>query len=463
MTRMRILEYGYWSRWRMAQVQMDIIRGSLDGISRPASAPQHFGGRSNVSHSWHGTLEVLSPELKIDWDHEVQLEDSSDEDENHMNNVVSDLEAKKLESSAGIARTCEGNFPVWREELEDERQILLEHSEIWNSEGHAQDIIHIDMEITKALEKMQSLDAILEKKLEREEMVKSESKKQWKMREDKQVQRNISASEMEEDFLDISFLMESHQGIIGEGSLIKPVFCTQVPVCDTSSFGSKEQDEPGSTLSSPMTEKIDTSCIGDDFHGKRQGEELRVKKRLLGKTNFIIKNIEAARNPVTLTDDEKRRLNELLEGIDDMEGKASVNNVKSLPSPTPGVGFTLEIWEQQRLADIDNYLQAFQSEMLHHKIESTARETHVGQAMSNYWRRNATHGGKMHHWWSYLERLGTVDQRLTELQKACSWNTSTGVQGCSREGARQGRVLATDVTCTNTFQDVFTSRTTTLW
>ena len=51
----------------------------------------------------------------------------------------------------------------------------------------AQDIMHINMEITKALEKMQSLDAILEKNREREEMVKSESKKQWKMREDKQV------------------------------------------------------------------------------------------------------------------------------------------------------------------------------------------------------------------------------------------------------------------------------------
>ena len=41
--------------------------------------------------------------------------------------------------------------------------------------------------------------------------------------------------------------------------------------------------------------------------------------------------------------------------------------------------------------------------------------------------------------------------------------TSTGIQGCSREGARQGWVLATDVTCTHTFQDVFTSRATTFW
>ena len=37
-----------------------------------------------------------------------------------------------------------------------------------------------------------------------------------------------------------------------------------------------------------------------------------------------------------------------------------------------------------------------------------------------------------------------------------------GVQGCSREGARQGCVLATDMTRTHTFWDVFTSRTTTL-
>uniref|UniRef100_UPI00358EF2CB fibrous sheath-interacting protein 1 n=1 Tax=Myxine glutinosa TaxID=7769 RepID=UPI00358EF2CB len=454
------LSLPFWKGLDSGLVEMDIIRGSLDSISRPASAPQHLGGRSNVSYMWLGTLEVLSPELTTNWDHEVRLEESSDEDENPINNVVSDLEATKLESSARIAQTYEDNFPVWRVESENERQMLLEDSEIWSSEGHAgqmahivgegkrgaaddggstevcgvmaplcergdgreekraQHMMHFDTEITKAFEKMQNLDAILAKKLEREEMVKRESKKQWK------VQRNISASEMEEDFLDISFLIECQQGIIGDESLIKPVFCTQVPVCDTRSFGSKDQDEPESTSCSPTTEERETSWIGDKYHGKIQREELRMKKRLLSKTNFITKNIEAARNPITLTDDEKKRLNELLEDIDDMEGKASDNNAKSLPSKTPGVGFTLEIWEQQRLADIDNYLQAFQSEMLHHKIELTARESHIGQAMSKYWWRNANHGGKTHHWLNYLERLDAVDQRLTEIHKACSRNDS---------------------------------------
>ncbi|XP_069049394.1 fibrous sheath-interacting protein 1 isoform X2 [Lepisosteus oculatus] len=449
---------------------MDIRKGSLDAISRPASSCRSRPGsrasgaalqeRGRVSSSSSGSLVVLTPEAAEVQDNMIVLEnisfssDSSDglDDElrsefDHLaanreggNNHMSFVPEEKGDSDIYGKSPCkniETNTSL--EELEDngdENSLKFDESDEENE----------DPELQKAIRKMKKLDNILAQKVSREREVKKHGKKmRLKLWEELQSTKLEGVSESHDEAENTKlFLALTSSKISGSSEDVDfiPVFDTQIPVEE---YG--QRIKPSEQIHDNQCKSTETSRVcpdedKSDLAARGQCDFNRGKK----KQDFVKKNIEMAKdagNQVLMTDEEKKRLAELLKDID-KDGNAELPNDEGDPTLwalriTAGEGYTPEPTELDQLLEIDSKLQVLLSPedflSLHSPYSNHSVLLGPGTALDDY--RDTLPGEKvlqdMKEIRGQESRLKEIEQQLEHLdqnlESAEQWRT-----GCLHKG-----------------------------
>uniref|UniRef100_UPI00398E743B fibrous sheath-interacting protein 1 n=1 Tax=Pristiophorus japonicus TaxID=55135 RepID=UPI00398E743B len=409
---------------------MDIVRGQLDEISRPASGSRTRPGsrmasgpspdRRRLSVHSSGAMAVLTPEPNL-------FQERSDPLDSHINSMDSSTNSsfENLDSELEIFSEHDGVNTLGTDNADTGRQyesqlsprerinsIILELqisdksgilSTPADSEEDAEDHLSTpdqtnplkkesdsykqeelddkaeDSQLEEAIVKMERLDKILVMKQEKERQVKKQGeelrKKLWEELEERikketqkkassrNVNTGISVAEKSanpEGFVECPEVAENTMRFLalsptrnGEDLEVTSIFHTQLPMEEYDGGNSeRDQDYQGSAEGVKLS--------SDDSSKTVQNKDIR--NQMFKVKDFVRKNIELAKeakNLVLLTDDEKRRLAELLKNVD---VETSNNEDTSVPwaiSVAGRDGYTPEPMDQQQLAEIDVKLQVF--------------------------------------------------------------------------------------------------------
>ncbi|XP_063139387.1 fibrous sheath-interacting protein 1 isoform X5 [Rattus norvegicus] len=341
------------------RMSMDIIKGNLDGISKPASSSRSRPG----SRSSNGSLEVLSPEpgpVKIDMVNKL-----NSGKEGHTSD--SRVEERRKISDDEWADNPRSTEPAQESSDEDSNlsqpQGTPEHSDDPKLEG-------TDAVLQNAIHKMHRLDKILAKRRIREKEIKKQGlEMRIKLWEELKSAKNTEDLENDEELENTKkflYLTSKSAGTAAEPLHCKfeddlfSVFHTQIPqetyenhtekdfTCDVEKNGPliKTEKQPFSNTEAiePRSEHSQVFIIRNAEHSQ----------------DFIKRNIELAkssRSPVVMVEGEKKRLDELLKGLEDTDSGLSSSEGDQCAWLVPGEGYTLAATESQQLAEIDIKLQ----------------------------------------------------------------------------------------------------------
>ncbi|XP_060031107.1 fibrous sheath-interacting protein 1 isoform X2 [Erinaceus europaeus] len=321
---------------------MDIIKGKLDGISKPASnsrtRPESRG--SNVS------LEVLSPEpgsfkvdtaIKMNSGKEGHLESSSPEGSAHPNDV------KELTYSEEMKVTKEGSG----EDLNLLQQIIP------------------DSQLQDAIQKMKRLDKILVKRQYKEKEIKKQGLElRIKLWEELKSAKNSKALQSNEEIENtkkfLALTAAASEETVGPPSCYEnedtfvSVFHTQVPL--------EEYEEHRPSVNQDFNSNMERNESLIKAEKKPSSNTEKSELRSKHNQDFIKRNIELAKDsgkPVVMVDREKKRLAELLKDMDDRDSEMSSPEGDTSGWLVPGEGYTFAATQHQQLADIDTKLQEF--------------------------------------------------------------------------------------------------------
>ncbi|KAF6130124.1 fibrous sheath interacting protein 1 [Phyllostomus discolor] len=329
---------------------MDIIKGNLDGISRPASHSRTRPGSRCSSAS----LEVLSPEpvsFKVD----TAIKLNSDEEGPSLNSnpegsrSCDDDKGENYTEKIKLAGEGSGEALNWAQ-----HQIVSKCSD-------EPKLKELDSQLQDAIQKMKKLDKILVKKQCREKEIKKQGlEMRIKLWEDLKSAKNSEAlpsnEEMENTKKFLALTAASEETVDPSRheheDTFFSVFHTQVPP--------EEYENHIQTVSQDFTCDV-----------KRNEPLVQAEKRPFSNTektelrgqhsrDFIKRNIELAKNsgkPVVMMDREKKRLAELLKDLDDRDSGLSSSEGDQSGWLVPGEGYTLEATQHQQLAEIDVKLQ----------------------------------------------------------------------------------------------------------
>ncbi|XP_069861863.1 fibrous sheath-interacting protein 1 isoform X2 [Dipodomys merriami] len=328
---------------------MDIIKGNLDGISRPASNSRtHFGSRlSNAS------LEVLSPEprsFKIDTASKL----SSGKENRSDNSTVEERRPSSADKWADYSGKVK-----WAKAGPDEDvgiaqdQITLDRSDF----AYDLKLEESDSQLQDAIHKMKRLDKILAKRQHREKEIKKQGlemrKKLWdelKSAKNNDILQSSEEMENTKKFLYLTVESEEPVGPSHEDEEhFFSVFHTQLPPEDYENHMQKvnqgftcDVEKNAPLIKAEKNSFSDTEKVWDRHN-----------------QDFIKRNIELAKNSrdlVVMADRDKKRLEELLKDLDRDSGLTSSEG--DLPGClVPGEGYTLAPSQHQQLAEIDIKLQ----------------------------------------------------------------------------------------------------------
>lgn len=291
----------------------------------------------------------------------------------------------------------------------------------------------MEPELREAYIKMWKLDRILAKRMKKEKEVKRERILLERRVRDEinslpsmgRVQRDIKANT--ERYLSLS-LPESHnEGVVVDERPVTPVFQTQVNEQDLRGRGdghaaagreSVQSESRHSSAAYSHTNNTETTEDGQESrkHGHR-------KKR---KKDFIKRNKELAANAgeaVVMTDDEKKRLQDLLTDIDAMpdiaeEGADDSSTISGLlENPFqvivhPGEGFLPSASDFHTLSSIDQRLQSIMPEEEFRSIASSSLSSLPQQRL--FTRRVSSHSNLDYE--SYGERALIETKEEREMQ-----------------------------------------------
>ncbi|KAF4083876.1 hypothetical protein AMELA_G00122340 [Ameiurus melas] len=313
---------------------MDITKGSLDDISRPASSERSWPG-SRVSSV------VLSEGLRMNQDKIGALEVLSSE----------------LTETQNRQNIEENNLDCPSENIAPDQGFLC----------FTDDEVNKDPELQKAIMEMEELDRILATTISKEKEIKKQSRelhqRLWKELKDHNPERSSESTDEAENTRLFLALTSSTSKDCSEEVDYVPLFGTQVP--------DQENDQscrPGN--------KVSGSDVGE--HGKSSNsvevcpevKQTESRQSVMGKTNhsqdFIKKNIELASSAGRLgpmTQEEKERLEELLKDIDyedtcvDPTAKPETDFSLCSVSPTLDEDYTSYAAELDQLFHIDAKLQ----------------------------------------------------------------------------------------------------------
>ncbi|XP_058522072.1 fibrous sheath-interacting protein 1 isoform X2 [Ochotona princeps] len=342
---------------------MDIIKGNLDGISKPASHSRTRPGSRNSNAS----MEVLSPEpasFKVDT--AIKLLNSGEEDRSENR----DMEGRGDSNNEGGE-----NFPeetkLAKEGSDDDLELV--QCQIIPECSDKPKLKEEDSQLQDAISKMKQLDKILAKRRCREKEVKKQGlEMRIKLWEDlKSAQKGEAFQSNEEientkKFLSLTAASEEMVALFNvlrltdlnnpshckDEGVFFSVFHTQVPP--------EEYEKHMQTANQDFTDDMERhdSLVKAEKKPSSNTEKLELK----GKHNqdFIKRNIELAKNSrdlVVMTDKEKKRLVELLKDLDDQESVLPCCEGDQSGWLFPGEGYTLAPTQYAQLAEIDTKLQ----------------------------------------------------------------------------------------------------------
>uniref|UniRef100_S4RT86 Fibrous sheath-interacting protein 1 n=1 Tax=Petromyzon marinus TaxID=7757 RepID=S4RT86_PETMA len=395
-----------YQNWATRRVEMDIVRGSLEEISRAPSSGRTRPGsrtcsavagersRSNGSPAG-GALEILSPEppaLKVrDFgmllvyiytpiifqDRTISIEDISDISTDSDTCLNEDIVVQKcnFDPTANADKISTES----EEEQEELNTIAFAGK---NTSQETQDVKHtynyffkaadhtVDNRVQKALEKMKKLDKILLRKQERENEVKREGRellqKLWKeLQNVEQNGENVSVEEEENTNKYLALIPPTSCAWDVFTSInVFSIFIVLYAISITNECLSKSQSN------TTQRHSADGASMRGIYKECKSKTNLQESER-----NFIRKNIEMVRevgNPIQITEDEKSRLLHLLQDIDESEDLHADSEDKSLPLMA-GEGYVPEVNEQHQLEEIDSRLHSILPAEQFALIRSTPR------------------------------------------------------------------------------------------
>ncbi|XP_077077793.1 fibrous sheath-interacting protein 1 isoform X2 [Siphateles boraxobius] len=309
---------------------MDITKGPLENISRPASseAPLSLSEIRRTSRERPGSLELLSPDLTHTQGQGSAAENSSDQDE-------SDEEDEDKEDEDDE----EDEDKEDEDDEEDEDEDEDEDDEDKEDEDDEEDE---DPELGKAIRRMKRLDRILALKasVEREVKQRSRDQQQRLWGELQAVSLRMSSNEMENTRRFLALTPDNSQ------DWEDPVFQTEVLDLE---YDTNTRHETG--------ERTQVECVGQQDAQTPDGR-LYSKRR----QDFVKKNIElagASGNSVLLTQQERERIEELLRDLDEEDSDPDLlTEPQAFPSSlSAGEGFSPDPSELHSLRHIDSRLQ----------------------------------------------------------------------------------------------------------
>ncbi|XP_027631642.1 fibrous sheath-interacting protein 1 [Tupaia chinensis] len=332
------------------RISMDIIKGNLDEISKPASNSRTRSGSRNSTTS----LEVLSPEpgsFRVDTASKLHY---GKEDHSFSSNAE-----KRRNSNDEKGQNYTEKIELTKEGLEEDLD-LVQHQLLPECPEEPK-LTELDSQLQDAIKKMKRLDKILVKRQNREKQIKKQGLelriRLWEELKSAKNSEDLQSNEETENtkkFLSLTATSEetvdpSHYE---DEDTFFSVFHTQVPPAD---YERRMQN-----IKQDFTYGVERneSLINAEKKPFSNAEKIELR----GKHNqdFIKRNIQLAkdsRNPVVMIDREKRRLLELLKDLDDRDSGLSSSEGDQCGWQGPGEGYTFAVTQHQQLAEIDAKLQ----------------------------------------------------------------------------------------------------------
>ncbi|XP_063040139.1 fibrous sheath-interacting protein 1 [Engraulis encrasicolus] len=361
---------------------MEITWGGLEDISRPASSERTRSGSrvststlaegGRISRSSPTSLEVLSSDI---------------EDKDKVHTMV--LQAKRFPENS------------FDEDCSNEQ--VPSDKETSQTDGEEEECE--DLELQKAFKKMERLDKILSQRISNEKEVKKRgrelSQQLWRELEvwtncyQESTVRSGSREAIENTKLFFALTSSTCQESSKVPDVV-PVFGTQIPEKEYEKHSNEEHVEGSKRSDSARTAKVEGEGVkmddqgsvtqekGDKGNEEEEGDKVeeedrdkpsKVSSRQMGSAagkqqtqDFVKKNIELASSGlhVPMTVDEKQRLSQLLQDIDeetaDQYSPADCQEVASSASACVlsirlGEGYTPQPSELDQLVQIDARLQ----------------------------------------------------------------------------------------------------------
>ncbi|XP_041121130.1 fibrous sheath-interacting protein 1 isoform X2 [Polyodon spathula] len=380
---------------------MDILKGSLDEISRPASSGRSRPGsrasstsvqdRLRVSAACIGSLEVLTSESGGPQDRSSDLEDllcspgssvdfswdelscesegadststQKTESPKRQLHLLSEEKASSiLQGVQNLSSNTEQNSSS--ADSEDNNEVKGNGS----SKPDGSDEENKDPRLQEAIQKMKKLDKVLASKVSKEREIKKQGKelriKLWEELQSTKHEGLLESHDELENTRRFLSLTPTYASAAIEDAHFVPLFDTQIPAEEYKRDYSQTEEVRSDQSESTNMSKTSRDTDQTDQSASRQRGVNKSKK----KQDFVKKNIELAKdagNAVLMTDDEKRRLAELLKDIGE-DGSTNLPSDEGNPSQwavslTPGEGYTPEPSELHHLTEIDSKLQALLS------------------------------------------------------------------------------------------------------
>ncbi|KAM6969593.1 fibrous sheath-interacting protein 1 [Tautogolabrus adspersus] len=306
---------------------MEIIRGSLEDISRPASSEQTGSRVSSVSLPHHDRICPTTPFSLV-----VLTNDASDIQ------IQSSSEETVVNSSARGPDKGHANF------TDEEKE---------------------DYKLQRAIEEMRRLDEILSEKICREKEVRHQRKDlQARLWQELLLSKPEGHSECVHEAMNtrLFLALEVPTGT-DEEEIFLPVFETQVPDCEhTTDSKYMEQSEK---IPDGLTESFE---VGHEESGEEQFESShcgafkgKKKQKDFVKRNIELVSVEGAE--AVLTQAERERLDKLLQEVDEAEednarGADSEEDMYAVSVAT-GQGYTPEPSDLEQLNTIDSKIRLY--------------------------------------------------------------------------------------------------------
>ncbi|NXG87569.1 FSIP1 protein, partial [Stercorarius parasiticus] len=364
---------------------MDITRGSLDKISRPASSSRAYPHCRPLNTS----MELLTPEPRLEKvDSPVSLpgsyqrgnlEDCCPEENKGDDREKSDVKEVRTDQQTTVEsmifvlqKQCVSNSDSGGDSTETQTSKFCEHSKgkLNNAKAdinfhmykvntnsskleYSEEIV-VDPQIQAAIKKMNKLDTILAKKRFKERAIKKQGKEmRAKLCEELQSIRTTGSHEEIENTKLFLALISSWQNTADpshakEDEIRTSIFHTQINPEDYDCHETQHNQNDPSEL-----EK-------NEF--LNQAEKTQSKSK--NNQDFIKKNIELAKdsgNQIVMLEGERKRLIKLLK---DTEDGIELQGIKEDASGwlAPGEGYTPEPMEFHHLNEIDIKLQVLLSD-----------------------------------------------------------------------------------------------------
>ncbi|XP_061467454.1 fibrous sheath-interacting protein 1 isoform X3 [Rhineura floridana] len=364
---------------------MDITRGSLDDISRPASSSRINHGNKVLSTS----LEILTPEPdlpKVDF-YNNHTEDNSKENygENRAEygtkkmRTSEEISEEKTNSSFQLVIQSTNQIEEYTLSSADSEDDCIENIPSHCSSAPQNELAKlekvtvspqekdVDPLILKAIKKMKRLDQILANKQSQERAIKKQGREmRTKLWEEFQSMTSQCSSVMTDEaentsrFLALtSPLPEMPDSPVSEDDeMFVSVFHTQLhPENYESSRRQTKQGEDRMRSSIKKMEKMvksETSCKKPPDFVKKNIESSKPSRFQIA---FFIQLAKDPVNQVVMPEEDKKRLSELLKDTEDESRELQITEEDAVGLLVPGEGYAPEPMEYHHLTEINAKLK----------------------------------------------------------------------------------------------------------